>query len=551
MTFDVSKTAGTYSDDLQAIGLAALIQEMTGAAARIRDDGANYSVHSPADPAAWQVPTPGYPYIWDSKLKNGPPKPHGPVLDYRAAVESRDLYRQFLKSARAAAARTEIETQGLTAPPKPPDELAIATILGSMRKGWFGDLDLHRWLSENPLRALAWARANLLAAEPITAPPWSNTQFLNPISGKGVHAPKTRARAAAAVADELLDPFKDWLKLRGAFHSMLPYREGEDFKLFVLRPADITEEQLHTLAVELRGMNLWGGLRLDIQAVLRCTELVVRHSDVMADGGKIRLLRSRPRRVISGLRLAYFKNLGTAAALMGEAVLQLPDWFDINNRDDAEAVLQLIGDILGQPGGAAGCLATLDPDHSEDVAALQIFRDWVSSGALEDLLEFHARFAVHIVGRKSRGQWARTFTTRHLNLLLEKAYHMDEIIKNEGFLSIARAIRNKTIYTKRFGGLKNLEPAFGLAQNWKQKIRAGDDEFLAAVAEFVQSYNWEVKQKNEPGHRVRTEDLDQFVALVRAKHAETPGMLLLAYGYAVAPAVGADKEDAAQEGDAQ
>src|SRR5207245_9577568 len=110
-------------------------------------------------------------------------------------------------------------------------------------------------------------------------PAWSNTQFLNPITGKGVHSTKTVARAPNAINVALSDPFEDWLKFRAAFVAMLPYRDGDDFKLFVLEPALAAPTMLKEIAAGLRRLNLWGGVRLDIHAVLRCTEELISHSD--------------------------------------------------------------------------------------------------------------------------------------------------------------------------------------------------------------------------------------------------------------------------------
>ena len=112
---------------------------------------------------------------------------------------------------------------------------------------------------------------------------------------------------------------------------------------------------------------------------------------------------------------------------------------------------------------------------------------------------------------------------------------MTEIVSNAGFLSIARAVRNATIYSV---GEKSVEinTQFGLAQKWKQKLKGGKLELLGAIGEFVQEYNWEViNRRNRKYHVVQTTDLDQLAGLIEKYDAETVGLLLLAYGYAQAP----------------
>lgn len=138
---------------------------------------------------------------------------------------------------------------------------------------------------------------------------------------------------------------------------------------------------------------------------------------------------------------------------------------------------------------------------------------------------------------------------------------MLSVIENNGFQNVAKAIRNATIYAlidskqKKSG---RREVRFGLAQQWKQKIKGGNDEFVAALGDFVQLYNWEsenldaagrgAKEKGWKNHKVNAGDLDQVIRMIYEKGssgAELVGMLLLAYGYARTPKTGAaELEDA-------
>ncbi len=119
---------------------------------------------------------------------------------------------------------------------------------------------------------------------------------------------------------------------------------------------------------------------------------------------------------------------------------------------------------------------------------------------------------------------------------------MTPIITNDGFRSMARAVRNTTIYA---AGMKSSdrEVRFGLAQKWKQRIKAGNESFLATLGEFVQEQNWEVVHRLEgKGHVVTAEDLNEIVALVERFGAELVGMLLLGYGYARAEKTAAESD---------
>ncbi len=109
----------------------------------------------------------------------------------------------------------------------------------------------------------------------------------------------------------------------------------------------------------------------------------------------------------------------------------------------------------------------------------------------------------------------------------------ENIITNDGFLSVARAIRNGTVYAL---SLKKREVRFGLAQDWKQKIKGGSKSFIPVLSDFVQQYNWETEHKLKgKGHTVRKDELDEVFRLIDECGAELVGMLLLAYGFARAP----------------
>ena len=375
-------------------------------------------------------------------------------------------------------------------------------------------------------------------------PAISNTQILNPISGKGVNSSKTEVRSAGSIPTQLIEPFAEWMKLRGLWDAMLLYRSGDDFKFFVIEPGDISCADIRAIRAELNNLNLWGGVRLDINATLQCLKILIARSDAMQSGANLIALRRRsPRQIIRGLRQSFFKSLGTAAALMNDAFLPIPEWFTVENTDDAEAYLQIINEVVDK----GGCLNSLQESNSDDGRVLQVFREWLLTGELDDLLEFHHMFAPHLMRRFASGEWARPFGAENLSKLLTRAFkekQVTEIIEDRGFQSVARAVRNATIYALTIPNMKR-EVRFGLAQKWKQKIKSGEEDFTAALAEFVQEYNWETAHRLKGiGHMVTTDELDSLMKLVEKRHAEIVGSLLLAYGFARAPKVESGQADA-------
>jgi hypothetical protein len=272
-----------------------------------------------------------------------------------------------------------LESQDIGSAPEARPELTVATILASMRKGWNGDRDLAKWVEAHPADAVNWVmfRLGIGGSTPEDLPDISNTQILNPISGKGVHAAKTEIRSAGSIPDLLLDPFSEWMKLRGLWSAMLLYRSDDDFKFFVIEPGDIPVDQIEGIRAELSALNLWGGVRLDIQAALHCARILIVRSDaVQGEPKPLRLLGHRPRAVIRGLHQTFFKSLGTAAALMNDAFLPLPDWFAIANREDGSSYLSIIDEVTGK----GGCLNSLQEKNSDDGLVLQQYREWLLAG---------------------------------------------------------------------------------------------------------------------------------------------------------------------------
>ncbi len=549
MNYVVPKRTNTYADVLEAVGMASLVEELTGAGVRICGAGDRFVLEGKEIPAAvedWPKIEPGYPFIY--LPKDGNP-PAGWVLDYEQERKKAEAQRDFRLATDKKREKMlqALRAQGLEEPPAPVPEYQMALFLAMMRRGWSSDKQLYLWLCEDLKRAARWIKANLdPGAYSPEAPKVNNSQVFNPISGKGVHRPKPDSTAPGSISGEVVDPFAEWLKYRGAYRAMLPYRFDGDFKVLVIEPADIYLSALSKLRGELRGIVISRKrkLMLDIETPLRLTELLIQHSDVL--GNPIPLRSRRPADVVRGLHQAYFQNMGTSAALMNYSFTALPSWFVINDREDANAYLKIIRSFVGrkEKDGETGCLQSLREDRSHDVPVLQQFRRWLANGELKDFLLFCYHFAVHVMDRMGRDEWVIKISAGILDTIMLRGYNMQGIIEKKGFQSIARAVREATIYALQAQKQKKFEREvrFGLAQKWKQKIKGGDKEFIAALAEFVQQYNWESENLDvkAPGdgwrrHKVSASDLDELIALIHQHGAELVGMLLLAYGFARLP----------------
>jgi len=536
----VDKKTGTYSDALEAVGWGSLMAELGVRNVEIQDDGTQFTLRGDGDLELDYHAKPGFWFVADAK--NQTPKVAEWFLDYEVERGKEEAQREYEKATRKKSKTMagKAEAGDLVVPDPPKPELRLAKLISSMRKGWNGDRELAHWIDQHPDGTREWIQATAEDRSFAKAPDLSNTQLLNPATGKGVNASKTQSRSPGSIPNILVDSFSEWMKLRGMWLSMVAYRSDDDFKFMVLEPGNISLEGLKIIRSGLDGLNLWGGVRLDILATLRCTEILIANSDGVQGGSAISLRGCRPRSVVRGLRQAFFKSLGTAAALMNEALLPLPEWFEVRTRQDADAYLNIIHETIGQ-NVRDGCLGALDEDKSDEGAVLQQYRSWLATGDFEELMEFHHSFGALMMRKSASGAYSRLFRTEILEELLIRTYeetHMvKEIVENEGFRSVARAIRNTTVYAVSMKQSKR-EVQFGLAQKWKQKMKGGPGEFSSALAEFVQANNWEVVHRlRGTGHQVSTADLDQVFGLIEKHDEEKVGSLLLAYGYSRAPKV--------------
>lgn len=542
----VPKKTGTYADALCAIGYASLLSELRGTSARIHDRGEAYLVSCPAgtELAEWKAPTPGFLYV-HRKTKEERPPAHNEIMDYE---HEQELAEAAKKSAASARAKRKVE-EALEEVEDAPvagnhPEYRFAAILESMRKGWSSDKSLYRWIADNPQPCLNMVKERLQGKSAEFPAEWSNSQILNPSTGKGVHASKTIAKSAGGF--NLTDTFDEWMKVRGLWLSMLGFRSGDDFKFYVIDPGDISSQHLALLRNNLRDLGLWGIVRLDIEAVLRLLQRLM----ILTADGIIPVSRRTPRQIIRGLQLSFFKSLGTAAALMNDSFLPLPDWFVIENQDDIDAYLLICQEPYGTGKGKGdyGPLSLLKENRSDDVELLQKYRRWLTSGILGDLLEFHSSYASWLLRKLASNEFALAFRESILHRLLIKGYpEVKDIIESPGFKSIAQAIRNSTVKAVWEKQQKRPQPReihFGFSQKLKQRIKGGAPEFISAISEFIQKHNWEVANLyGGKRHSVSDKDIDQLVLLTNDHGAELVGMLLLAYGFSRSEAA-ANKDEA-------
>jgi hypothetical protein len=363
-------------------------------------------------------------------------------------------------------------------------------------------------------------------------------QILNPSMGKGINRPK------ADRADLLTNPKSFWLleflKFWGMRMAGLPrfVSGGGDRKTYVLRPRNIT---LQTLGSVYRPFNatMWPktAIKMDVLAALRYTDVFL--EQWLAGQLEDARFGQQPGDHVSGLAMAFYKDMGNASSVLNLSEIGVPQWAVIETEDHARGYRKLLEEHRR-------VVDSLDEGRGDQYRLLRLYRDFLSGRILDPFFEFSAGYASLTMSRMERGQWAPRFNTHHLEVLIMTTDDkLTPIVENPGFRNVAAAIRRSTVipqYFKARGDRGPYDIRYGLGNDLLRRA-AYPDQFVRALGEFLHDYNRETGQiyerykGNPPVRRatVTTEDIQQVVALIDTYGSETVANLLVAFGYAREP----------------
>jgi len=564
-TFSVDKSTGTFADPLVAYGLAWLLHSVTDGDVTIHDAGPafqltlQYSLDAARINAAAGLDL--LPFLLTKKTQ---PPAGMEYFDYEAQRAAETAYfaaRRLLPKRVAGQAPDE---SGL--PPGPHHELPLFKLINQMSALTAYNEVVCRWQADQPLwpayvRLLAnlfaqhpnklaeaeaaWkelARAHQLAgAVRITA-----AQILNPAMGKGGDAPK-----ANNLAPGNKDSFwlVEYLKFVGVQQGALPLvvRGSKNRKTYVPIPVQM-EFSRHRNIMDILRSRVYAAsaIKLDVLADLEYTRIYLQQW-LAGNDTELKPWDPNPGNFVSGLAVGFYKDLGSALALLNLSQIRLPQWMPVVTVEGADHYLGLLTEHTSIVRG-------LNEDHSDEYALLQSYRDFLSGRDLDAFYDFAAGYAHVLMSLLERHQPARPFTLGNLEVLLMG--HNDDhpelatIISNEGFRNLATAIRLSTIVPqgqKARSAPLVYDVRYGLGDELKRKS-GYPHELAQALGEFVHSYNQETMQVLERTGQQRRKmvtehDLDQVLGLINVSTSRTVGNLLIAYGYArsayQAPAEGA------------
>lgn len=564
----VSKATGTLTDTLLAFGLAQILEDIVeqiqgpdASQVVVEDLGGYYRIDAGVE---IQEDWPGrlhpwdrLPYLLGGKQYPKPP-PEAPDITTRSADEEWDRFHRYNEQRKVLSDQKIVgeELANALVDLRPPPDWTIITYLADFRmqvQGIHNKLALQWHLSSQEhlalnVRTLLGIFSSLNASADELANVWRKevgktfphlitaSQVFNPHMGKG----QNRAKAnKLTLGNEKVFWLLEYLKAVGVWLTTAPRQPSKAMrKTYALAPRHMALR--HHKQIFHRFLDrLWNdtAVKMDIIAGLLYTQVLLDYSIEKEDLGLFQA--KRVSLLVSGMDVATYQLLSANSyTMMNLAFLGLPDWMpEIRSPVEVREFKAILEEHHGR-------IRAIDENHSEGYNLLLRYRDFISGDELDALFDFLANYGRFLISELERSHfYVKPFSETNLRRLIDMSHpKLSPILQSQGFRNIADAIRRSTVIPQYIGRQQSqYDIRYGLGQELKRKAQY-PDEFIKALAEFMQSYNEENARVYErtKGRGIRrkaitTQDIEEIVALVDEYGSQTVANLLIAFGYARDP----------------
>ncbi len=354
-------------------------------------------------------------------------------------------------------------------------------------------------------------------------------QIYNPTTGKGQNKGKATGASAGPIK---LNWIGETMKISGALTNMLCQlvKVGSSYDMKVVVPdfkkAEYSKQKQIALAFK---RNIKGNtpLKVDILNLLIINKQMIENTDEYSN--------FKAKNILTGLHSTYQKDLGQNKAVVNIAELQTPDFIEFNTEDEAKDWIEFLIEQINIIGSIE--------ELGNATQGLNAYRTFLTSSHFQSWSKFIFWYSDHIMSNLSKSKYASPFKVSSLNKFLINItmndFKISEIISNEGFQKVATAIRNSTVIlqgAKSRGQKIDFEIRYGTAQELQNKSRTPID-LAAFIGDFIGTYNAETARKAEinKAYRkpVRDNELNQFYLLLDKYPSKVVGALLASYGFAL------------------
>jgi len=553
-TFRVKKSTGTYSDTIEAFGLANLLNDIQSQAKLnwprilIDDKGLYYEITSNPEIQIEQINRLTYFPFFQYVIRDSTETFEENYFDYpkqrNLKKERQELiqkaYKEFSGKDKAQQLKTKLnEIERIYEVDKyisPQLDVYSQVITPN---NFVGFDKLYRNISSNKeafpeiVKAILdyySDRAIELKTKHLDSFDDSVTalQIYNPTTGKGQNKGKASGASSGPVK---LNWISETMKISGALTNMLcqlvKVGSSYDMKVVVadFKKAEYNKQKQIALAFK---KNIKGNtpLKVDILNLLIINKQLIENTDEYKD--------FKAKNILTGLHSTYQKDLGQNKAVVNIAELQTPDFIEFNTEDEAKDWVEFFKEQINIIGSIE--------ELGDATQGLIAYRTFLTSSHFQSWAKFIFWYSDHIMSSFSKSKYAIPFKETSLNKFLKKSimndFKISEIISNEGFQKVAYAIRKSTVtlqYTPK--DQRKFEIRYGLAQTLQNKSKSTND-LAEFVGEFIATFNAETARYAEKTGtalraNIRENELSQFYELLDNYPSKVVGALLASYGFAL------------------
>ncbi len=552
-TFKVKKNAGTYSDTIEAFGLANLIREIQSKANLprpklwIEDKGLHYELVSKPEITDEQLSRLKYFPLFEYVIRKASDTFEDDYFNYpqqrELKKERQELvqkaYSEFAGKEKAEQLKKRLkEIERIYSEEKyvsPQLDVYSQMITPNNFTGFdklYKNLSSNKEAFANIIKAiLDYYTDRKVDLDTKSLKPFTDSvtalQIYNPTTGKGQNKGKASGASAGPVK---LNWIGETMKISGAITNMLCQlvKVGSSYDLKVVVP-DFRKTEYGRQQDIVLGFkkNIKGNtpLKVDILNLLIANKQLIEYTDEFKN--------FKARNILSGLHSTYQKDLGQNKAVVNISKLQTPSFIEFNTEDEAKDWVEFLNEQINIIGSIE--------ELGDATQGLIAYRTFFTSSHFPSWTKFIFWYNEHIMSNFSKNRFALPFKIKSLHKLLKNTtmseFKISEIISNEGFQRVAYAIRKSTVtlqYTPK--DQRRFEIRYGVAQTLQNKSKSAT-ELAAFIGEFIGTYNTETARKAElgKGYRkpVREDHLNDFYSLLDNHPSRVVGALLASYGFAL------------------
>lgn len=355
-------------------------------------------------------------------------------------------------------------------------------------------------------------------------------QLINPNQGKGLNKAKATGMSVGNLKGDWI---KETMKVSGALNfgmicQAVKVGSSYDMKVFVpaFNDTKLGEKQ-KVLKTFKKTAKSSSPIKLDILNTLKIIEIFLKESTKEYRKGR------KVKEFLMGLHSVYQKDLGQNKAVVNIGFLETPGFIDLADKKDWLDIIEEQKKLMNG----------IKEEQGDAVIGLLAYRNFLSGSNINEYFKFHYWYAPYLMHELNKKQsYVSTNKIETLNKIFQYLNTVDmdfkAIIDNEGFQSVAAAIRKSTVslqYTPK--DQRKFDVQYGIAQKLQNKSKSKDD-LIAFVSDFVAKYNSDTARQYEKSKQalranVKDKELAAFFELADQVKPKVLGAMLAAYGFAL------------------